>query len=193
MLALALIVTGAVMPGLAAAGGLAPGAEGEASRARSGVAEATRGQQAAAEWIDLAEPGPRPAGFYGGFTDGRYGYLVPYNTFAANGRLVRFDPQHFSPFKSWSLDLTAVDPNLAGFRRGFVAGNYAYLGPSYSRGKVPRIDLTNFTPGGVTVLDLQAIDADLRGFSGAFTDGQYGYFVPNYTGLAFWARCPVWP
>ncbi len=124
-------------------------------------------------------------GFTGGFTDGRFGYLVPFinSTGIYAGKAVRVDLQNFTSNGVTVLDLTTIDVDLKGFRGGFTDGNFGYLVP-YSNGtntpfgKVVRIDLQNFTPGGVTILDLTMVSTDLKGFSGGFTDGRYGYLIP---------------
>jgi len=114
----------------------------------------------------------------GGFTDGRYGYLVPY----INSVVARLDLQNFNTGGVAALDLAAVDSRLKGFEGGFTDGRYGYFVPHHNgdwSGLVARVDLKNFTAQGVTMLDLTAVDSDLKGFWGGFTDGRYGYFVPH--------------
>jgi hypothetical protein len=129
------------------------------------------------------------AGFIGGFTDGRYGYLIQYyNNPGPAGRVVRVDLTNFSatPAAVTSVNLASIDPQLVGLTGGFTDGRYAYVfGAGYSplNGKVARIDLANFTTGGVTVLDLTTVNPALRGFAGGFQDGRYGYLVPYYNGV----------
>lgn len=137
-------------------------------------------------WLDLAVVDSSLKGFLGGFTDGRYGYFVPY--FGGNsGKVARVDLQNFTAGGVMALDLTLVDSELRGFYGGFTDGRYGYFVPNYNSlgiysGKAARVDLQNFSTGGVTVLDLAAVDSNLRGFAGGFTDGRYGYFVPSYFG-----------
>ena len=139
--------------------------------------------------LNLATVDSALAGFEGGFTDGRYGYFVPYNNGSYFGKVARVDLQNFTVGGVTVLDLTTVDSGLKGFLSGFSDGRYAYFAPStngggvYS-GKVARVDLHNFTAGGVTVLDLTSVESSLKGFYGGFTDGRYGYFVPYYSGAA---------
>ena len=133
-------------------------------------------------WLDLAAVNPYLTGFNGGFTDGRYGYFVPYYNGMYHGRVARVDLQNFTTSGVIWLDLAAVDSGLAGFTSGFTDGRYGYFVPyqnsgGYS-GKLARVDLGNFTTSGVTWLDLAAVNAGLKGFAGGFTDGHYGYFVP---------------
>jgi len=117
--------------------------------------------------------------FRGGFTDGTYGYMVPY---ASNGKVVRFLLSDFTTVAV--LDLTATDSDLKGFAGGFTDGTYGYLVPNYDDntggpGKVARFLLSDFTT--VQVLDLTAAtNSALPGgsFTGGFTDGTYGYLVP---------------
>ncbi len=138
--------------------------------------------------LDLTTIDANLKGFRGGFTDGRFGYLVPYNNGAPFGKVARVDLQNFTSGGVTILDLTTIDPNLKGFVGGFTDGYYGYFVP-YNNGahfgKVARVDLQNFTSGGVTVLDLTIIDPNLKGFRGGFTDGRYGYLVPSNNGMPF--------
>ncbi len=135
--------------------------------------------------LDLAAVDSDLKGFYGGFTDGRYGYFVPNYNGIYSGKVARVDLQNFATGGVTVLDLAAVDSGLKGFEGGFTDGRYGYFVPCFNgtySGKVARVDLQNFTTGGVTVLDLAAVDSDLKGFAGGFTDGRYGYFVPYNNG-----------
>lgn len=79
-------------------------------------------------------------GFESGFTDGRYGYLVP----QSNGKVVRLDLQSFpNPSCIRVLDLAQVDPALVGFAGGFTDGRFGYFVP-HSHGIVARVDLQKF-------------------------------------------------
>ncbi len=133
--------------------------------------------------LDLTSVDAGLKGFIGGFTDGRYGYFVPFLNDGYSGKVARVDLQNFTTGGVTSLDLASVDPGLRGFQGGFTDGRYGYFVPFYNgsarSGKVARVDLQNFTSGGVTSLDLASVDAGLKGFNGGFTDGRYGYFVPN--------------
>ena len=135
--------------------------------------------------LDLAAVNSNLTGFNGGFTDGRYGYFVPYYHGYYHGVVARVDLVNFTPSGVTWLNLGDVDGDLAGFTSGFTDGRYAYFVPYRNNrdlsGKVARVDLANFTTSGVTVLDLGAISNGMRGFAGGFTDGRYGYFVP-YSG-----------
>jgi len=150
------------------------------------------------EFIDLELVSPRLKGFFEGFYDGRYAYLVPSYSGSPprSGTIARIDIDA----ASWTaagiaqivpvqgvdtLDLRAVDEDLAGFWGGFTDGRHAYFVPynndDYS-GKVARVPLGNFVTTAIEVLDLTAYDTTLRGFRGGFTDGRYGYLVPYYNG-----------
>ncbi|MBX7244833.1 MAG: hypothetical protein K1X53_05005 [Candidatus Sumerlaeaceae bacterium] len=122
-------------------------------------------------------------GFVGGFSDGRYGYLVPNNNGAYSGKIARIDLNNFSTTGVTSLDLTQVDSECKGYVGGFGEGQYGYFVPNYNGsihvGKIARVDLNNFTTGGVTILDATSVDVGLTGFAGGFCDGKYGYFVPS--------------
>jgi len=124
--------------------------------------------------LDLTGTDSDLKGFVGGFTDGTYGYMVPYNG-AYSGKVARFLLSDFSSVSV--LDLTATDSDLKGFHGGFTDGTYGYLVPNTNGapfGKVARFLLSDFST--VSVLDLTA--SDLEGFVGGFTDGTYGYMVP---------------
>src|SRR6056297_3461470 len=54
--------------------------------------------------IDLTTYDPDLKGFYGGFTDGRYGYFVPYDNSSPFGKIARLDLLDFSTVNT--LDLT---------------------------------------------------------------------------------------
>jgi hypothetical protein len=129
--------------------------------------------------LDLTTVDSDLKGFHGGFTDGRYGYFVPYAIAIGNysGKVARVDLQNFVSGGVTVLDLTTVDRSLKGFWGGFTDGRYGYFVPDYY-GKVARVDLQNFAAGGVTALDLATVDSALKGFFGGFSDGRYGYFVP---------------
>jgi hypothetical protein len=142
--------------------------------------------------LDLATVDSGLKGFQGGFTDGRYGYFVPYDNGVRSGKVARVDLQNFTTVGVTVLDLTAVDSDLKGFIGGFSDGRYAYFVP-YSNGsyigKAARVDLQNFAAGGVAEVDLAALDGNLKGFAGGFSDGRYGYFVPYAYGKV--ARIPL--
>jgi len=117
-------------------------------------------------------------GFWGAFTDGIYGYFVPYYNTNYFGKVVRVDLSDFSTVRV--LDLASTDADLEGFCGGFTDGVYGYFVPigGGADGKVARVLLSDFST--VSVLNLASTDADLAGFKGGFTDGVYGYFVPHY-------------
>ena len=84
-------------------------------------------------------------GFVGGFTDGRYGYLVPNNNGSLSGKVARVDLINFTTSGVTSLDLASVDSGLAGFYGGFTDGRYGYFVPYTTLGSpsgvVQRIQL----------------------------------------------------
>ena len=134
--------------------------------------------------LDLTDTDVDLKGFFGGFTDGRYGYFVPFYNGAYSGKIARVDLSDFATVAV--LDLTLTDADLKGFYGGFTDGRYGYFVPHYNGayfGKIARVDLSDFAT--VAVLDLTLTDPDLKGFMGGFTDGRYGYFVPYYNGAYF--------
>jgi len=129
--------------------------------------------------LDLTTVNAAYKGFVGGFQDGRYGYLVPYNNGAPHGNLVRIDLANFSTSGVSGINLAVVDPALVSFNGGFTDGRYAWLAP-HTGTKAARIDLANFTASGVRVVDFATIDPSLTGFAGGFANGKYGVMVPSY-------------
>jgi hypothetical protein len=138
--------------------------------------------------IDLTTEDADLKGLHGGFTDGRYGYFVPYYNGSYNGKVARVDLNDFSTVSV--LNLASTDSDLKGFYGGFTDGRYGYFVPynngSSHFGKVVRVDLNDFST--VSVLNLASTDSDLKGFHGGFTDGRYGYFVPDHNGSSHFGK-----
>lgn len=125
--------------------------------------------------LDLTLTDPDLKGFLGGFTDGRYGYFVPYDNGDKFGKVVRVDLNDFASITV--LDLSLTDPDLKGFYGGFADEDYAYFSPYGGiHGKIARVNSDDFAT--VTVLDLTLTDPDFKSFTSGFTDGRYGYFCP---------------
>jgi hypothetical protein len=126
--------------------------------------------------LNLAAVDGDLAGFSSGFTDGRYGYFVPYmNNSGYSGKVARVDLSNFTASGVTVLDLGAMSSNLTGFTGGFTDGHYGYFVP-YHGSALARVDLANFTPSGVTTRLTW-----FSNFGGSFTDGRYGYLVPYYS------------
>jgi len=92
--------------------------------------------------LNLASTDADLKGFHGGFTDGRYGYFVPYNNGASFGKVARVDLNDFSSVTV--LNLASTDADLKGFVGGFTDGRYGYFVPynnGASFGKVARIPM----------------------------------------------------
>jgi hypothetical protein len=124
-------------------------------------------------WLNLATVDSELAGFTSGFTDGRYGYFVPYqNNSGISGKVARVDLKNFTTSGVTVLDLAAINSALKGFAGGFTDGNYGYFLPFYGD-LVARVDLKNFTTSGVTMRSTW-----FSKWGGGFTDGRYGYFAP---------------
>jgi len=117
-------------------------------------------------------------GFWGGFTAGDHGYLVPYHNGARFGKVVRFSTT--LDFSSIDLSVTNSDPELIGFKGGFAHDNSGYLVPS-KNGKVVQFSTSDFSANNVTVIDFPYLtgDASLVEFSGGFKDGTHGYLIPE--------------
>jgi len=133
-------------------------------------------------------------GYQGAVFDGRYVYLVPYASYAANsGRVARYDTtQSFGASGSWStFDTTTKNSAAAGFSGGAFDGRYLYLVPSaYSpadggTGTADSIAVQFDTtaafesPASWTTFDTTAVNPYAAGFSGATFDGRYVYFAPR--------------
>ena len=138
-------------------------------------------------YVNVSTGNANAAGFIGGFTDGRYGYLIPYTTGARQGVLTRVDLQNFSTSGVSYLDVSTSNANAKGFIGGFTDGRYGYLVPHSNgayHGILTRVDLQNFTISGVSYVNVSTGNANAAGFIGGFTDGRYGYLVPYYNGTA---------
>lgn len=139
--------------------------------------------------LNLGSIDPTLKGF-SGFTDGRYGYLVPgHNGTSWFGTIVRVDLRDFSVSGVTVLDLTTVSSDLRGFFGGFADARYGYfiaMGDWMAPiGKLVRVDLMSFSTGGVSVLDLTTANPTLKGFVGGFTDGRYAYLAPSHNSLQY--------
>jgi hypothetical protein len=139
--------------------------------------------------LDLTQTSPGLKGFSGGFHDGTFGYLVPFDDglFSEggdlNGRVARFRLETFDDVQT--LDLSKRDKDLKGFGGGFHDGTYGYLEPFFNgapTGKVARFSLAKFDADSIEELDLTEVDPDLKGFDGGFVYGPYAYLIPFQNG-----------
>jgi hypothetical protein len=80
--------------------------------------------------LNLTSANPALNSFASAFTDGRYGYFVPYN----NDFMARVDLQNFDPEGVTWLNLTAIDGTQKNFLGSFTDGRYAYLVPFAANG-----------------------------------------------------------
>lgn len=129
------------------------------------------------ELIELTSVNTYLRGFSGGFSDGTYGYAVPYyngqdfhkrdgqNMQAANeGILARWPLSDFSTGAIETLNVRDACPvnypkGCYGFKGGFTDYTYGYLVPHDAAGvsgKLVRFSLSDFTPNSVSVLDLRS-------------------------------------
>ena len=85
------------------------------------------------EVLDLESFDGGLRGFRGGFTDGRYGYMVGcapnWQYFCQVAKVARVDLQNFTVSGITVLNLTAVNSNLNGLQGGFTDGRYGYFVP----------------------------------------------------------------
>ena len=99
--------------------------------------------------------------FSGGFSDGKYAYLIPYKY----GKLVRLDLALWSTGGNpVAVDLFAYNPIFDSFKSSAFDGRYIYLCPSQTTASPPvgvslavRVDTQNFTSGGISTLDLLTV------------------------------------
>lgn len=121
--------------------------------------------------------------FTGGFTDGRYGYLLPHGTIVGFTKILRIDLQNFTLSGVTVLDPGPLDTTnlIFGANGGFTDGQYGYAtysdltGNSYS---IVRFSTLNFTTSGCTILTLATTTSPMKvGSSAQLTDGTYGYFL----------------
>jgi len=84
---------------------------------------------AATSSVDVAAVDPNAVGFIGGFTDGRYAWLVPFN----GSKAARVDLANFGTGGVRAVDFATIDPALTGFSGGFSNGKYGVMVPSYMR------------------------------------------------------------
>ncbi|CAK0882409.1 unnamed protein product [Prorocentrum cordatum] len=90
------------------------------------------------------------AGFFGAFTDGTWGYAVPYHSGSGGsghfGKVPRFRLDDFSTVQV--LNLADQNPGLTGFYNGFTDGTFGYVmgydNGAYHRTKV-RFNLADFS------------------------------------------------
>lgn len=130
----------------------------------------------------------------GGTFDGRYVYLVNYNSALA----VRYDTQApFTTASSWeSFQTTSKDPRARGFRGGVFDGRYVYFVPSQGQGSgagdglALRYDTSApFSEASSwQTFDLLPINANLRAFAGGTFDGRFVHFVPQGTSSGLFVR-----
>lgn len=140
----------------------------------------------AVSYLDVSSGNSEATGFSGGFTDGRYAYLVPYanGISGTHGILTRIDLQNFTSGGITYLDVRgAGNTDAKGFKGGFTDGSYAYLVPYFMANSIlVRVNLNDFTTTGITYLDVSTGNGGAKGFWGGFTDGRYGYLVPYNNG-----------
>jgi hypothetical protein len=137
-------------------------------------------------------------GFVGAAYDGRYVYLVPYDTSGGvdpanshDGVVLRLDTQAaFAAAGSWStFDTTTVNTGAAGFFGAVFDGRYLYFVPRFNQngpsGVVARYDTTaSFTAASSwSTFDATSLDANATGFAGGTFDGRYVYFAPGLGGI----------
>ncbi len=131
-------------------------------------------------------------GFYGGISDGRYIYFVPFNDGKQfHGRVLRYDTkQDFKSSFSWTAHDAGKTEGFTtiGYKGAIFDGKYIYFVPfrdnENHHTRVLRYDTTqNFKQSSSwSTFDASSIDnLDTRGYVGAISDNQYIYFIP-YSG-----------
>ncbi|CAE7782912.1 unnamed protein product, partial [Symbiodinium sp. CCMP2456] len=97
-------------------------------------------------------------GYFGGFVDGNYGYLLPSTDHAI---VLRFQLETFTFVDSLNLaDSWDGDAaNVVNWWGGFIYGEHGYLLPN-GKGVLPRFSFANFTTA--DFFDLTSVDAELQ-------------------------------
>lgn len=145
----------------------------------------------ASSWAshDTRQIDPNAWGFFGGGFDGRYVYLVPYDS----DTFVRFDTRSaFGAAASWS----ALSRGQTGYQGAGFDGRYVYFIPGiHGGGSLTRYDTSETDFGATsawTDFDLSSVTSKNPSFVGAVFDGRYLYLMPEEGGgaLRFDARSP---
>lgn len=149
---------------------------------------AADGFTAAASWsvFNVAGPYPNAVGFYGATFDGRYVYLVQYDTgdpaVGPGGVIARYDTQaDFQKPSSWSaFDAHSIYANARGFSSAVFDGRNVYLVPNaFTAAFQYNTESPLNASTSYSAFDLTAIAGHQIQFRGAGFDGQYLYFVPQ--------------
>lgn len=133
--------------------------------------------------LDLTQVHNLLMGFYGGFHDGTYGYVLPNDLgySGPHGRMARFSLSSFDLSSVEILNFADVSADLMGFQNGFTDGTYGYLlpmsAPSANAGKMARFLLSDFTTSSVEVIELSTFDNDLKSIRGVLVEGTYAYMT----------------
>eukprot|EP00439_Symbiodinium_sp_Y106_P059208 s1554_g8.t1 len=117
--------------------------------------------------------GVQNEGYFGGFVDGNYGYLLPSTNHAI---VLRFRLETFTFVDSLNLaDSWDGDAaNLVNWWGGFIYGGDGYLLPN-GKGVLPRFSFANFNTA--EFFDLTSVDAELQSFRRAVLHGADAYLV----------------
>ncbi|CAE7747806.1 unnamed protein product [Symbiodinium sp. CCMP2592] len=112
-------------------------------------------------------------GYFGGFVDGNYGYLLPSTNHAT---VLRFRLETFTFVDSLNLaDSWDGDAaNVVNWWGGFMYGGDGYLLPN-GKGVLPRFSFANFTTA--EFFDLTSVDPELQSFRRAVLHGADAYMV----------------
>jgi len=140
--------------------------------------------------LNLATVNSNWSDFFGGFTDGRYGYLMN----QTGGDVVRVDLQTFpSTAGVTSININGIDPTDGDFyylNYSATDGVYGYTA-SQSNAKLGRFNLGNFNASNALMLDLRPLLPQTPGFEapGMWLDAEdttvYGLWV-NTQGPDTW-------
>lgn len=149
----------------------------------------------AANWATykLGDAKPEARGFRSSVFDGRYLYLVPYQSVnnVASGVVARYDTQAgFGLSNSWqTFDVPGMLDNAAakGFFGGAFDGRYVYFVPYASGNTAPHGNCVRYDTRGDfgqatswTAFDMTTVDPYAVGYSTASFDGRYIYFAPYF-------------
>jgi hypothetical protein len=143
---------------------------------------------AASGWevYDLAPLGASAYGFGGGTFDGKYVYVVPYDT----PTIVRYDTS--APFSGAGAGWSKLDTNKLtdggvanGYSGAIFDGRYVYLVPGDFGSLALQYDTTHpfGSPSSWSSFDTSTLNFNAYGYAGGAFDGRYLYFVPHSTGI----------
>ncbi|CAE7489600.1 unnamed protein product, partial [Symbiodinium necroappetens] len=132
--------------------------------------------------------GVQNQGYFGGFVDGNYGYLLPSTNHAI---VLRFRLETFTFVDSLNLADSFPFPHaLVNWWGGFIYEDQGYLLPN-EKGVLVRFNLANFNTNTRYFIDFSELDAELKSFRAAVLHGTDAYVVPHEVPATSMGVCKV--